>query len=464
MNSFLERVKAILPADAILTSVEERRAYGMDWTKVPGESSAVLLPRTVGEVSSILKLCTETKTEIIPSGGRTGLAGGIVARQGEVALNLQRMHQISPVDKTGLSVRVQAGAITQNVHEHCEREGLTWPIDLAAKGTSTIGGNLATNAGGVRVIRYGMARKWVTSLQAVTMNGEILEINRGLEKNNTGYDLVSLLVGSEGTLAVITEATLKLVRVPNHIRTFLFSVEDIEKADALFLRARKGPFEIQALEFFSEACSAAVEKVLHRKSKLSVKGKFSILLDAETEGHPQAKEALEEWLSKLVEEKIVLDGLLAQTSEERKYVWSLREGITESLQQLAPVKKFDVAVPVNQMVSFMNEVEQLFREKQYRMDLYLFGHYGDGSPHLNLLKREGTSLEDFQTEYTRLEKDLFPLFKRFGGSISAEHGVGILKRHWVTYSRSKEELRLFRAIKKAFDPLNLLNPGKILEE
>lgn len=463
MNDFQEKIKKILPPDSILSSLEDRKVYGTDWTKLPGESSLVLLPRTVQEVAAILKLCTETKTQVIPSGGRTGLAGGVVAKHGEVSLSLTRLNKISSLDKTGLTVKAQAGAITQNVHEFCEKEGLTWPIDLAAKGTSTIGGNLATNAGGVRVIRYGMARRWVTSVQAVTMSGEIIEVNYGLEKNNTGYDLVSLLVGSEGTLAVITEATLKLVRVPKNISTFLFSVKDVESIEKLFLKARSGPFEIQALEFFSEECALMVEQVLHRSTKLATQGKFFVLLDAQIESHPDAQNALDEWLSEVVEEGLVLDGLLAHTSEARKNVWAVREGITESLQHAAPVKKFDVAVPVNKMVPFLRDVEKLFAKEKYKLDLYLFGHYGDGSPHLNLRKPEKISMEEFLLEFNRLEKDLFPVFKSYNGSISAEHGVGILKKHWVTYSRSLEELRLFKAIKTAFDPLNLLNPGKILD-
>lgn len=463
MTLFEEKIKKILPADSILTSVEDRKTFGMDWTKIPGEASLVLLPRSVEEVSQILKTCSETKTKVIPSGGRTGLAGGIVAKNQEVSLSLTRLNRISPVDKTGLTVRVQAGATTQSVHEWCEKEGLTWPIDLAAKGTSTIGGNLATNAGGVRVIRYGMTRRWVTSVQAVTMNGDVIDINQGLEKNNTGYDLINLLIGSEGTLAVITEVTLKLVRVPKDIRTFYFALESVEKIDSLFLRARSGPFEIQALEFFSHACLEKVETALKRKSKLQAKGKFYLVLDAEIESHAEAQNRLDTWLTQLLEEGIVLDGLLAQTSEERKSVWGLREGITESLQKTAPVKKFDVAVPVSQMVSFLNEVEAVFKKNQYQMDLYLFGHYGDGSPHLNLLKPQTLSMEVFQQEYLRLEQDLFPLFKKYHGSISAEHGVGILKKHWVTYSRSKQELQLFQGIKSVFDPENLLNPGKLID-
>lgn len=461
MTQFLEKIKKILPPDSILTGVEDRKAFGSDWTKVPGESSVVLLPRTVEEISQVLKICTETKTKIIPSGGRTGLAGGVVAQKGEVALSLTRLNKISQLDKTGLTVKVQSGATTQSVHEFCEPEGLTWPIDLAAKGTSTIGGNLSTNAGGVRVIRYGMTRKWVSSIEAVTMSGEIIRVNQGLEKNNTGYDLVNLLIGSEGTLAVITEATLKLVKVPKNIKTFLFSVKDFESIDALFLRARSGPFEIQAFEFFSDKCSKAVEQVLKRKPRLTNRGKFSVLLDVEVEA--QGGEALDTWLSKIVEDGIVEDGLLTQTSEERKEVWGLREGITESLAHLSPVKKMDVAVPVKDMVRFLNEATKTIIENEYALELYLFGHYGDGSPHLNLLQKEGTSIEEFHKEYLRLEKDLFPLFKRYKGSVSAEHGVGILKKNWVTYSRSPEELRIFKGIKSVFDPLGLLNPGKVID-
>ena len=463
MNSLETDLRSFLSPDSLMTSKEDCIVYGMDWTKVPGSVQAVVLPRTTDEVVNILKTCSKHRTAVIPSGGRTGLAGGVVGSGREVALSLNRMGILHPVDKLGFTVRVQAGATTQSVHEHCEREGLTWPIDLAAKGTSTIGGNLGTNAGGLRVIRYGMARKWVSALQAVTITGEVLELNRGLEKNNTGYDLMQMIVGSEGTLAVITEATLKLTRVPKNTMVLFFSLADTGKLGQLFSKSRQGPFTILACEFFSHACLNAVESALGLKSRLTVRGDFYMILEIEVEDHPSAKDAVDGFLRTIIDDGIILDGMLAQSSSDQGQIWEIREGITESLQKTAPVKKFDVAVPVAVMCAFLDDIQALVKKGNYDFDLYLFGHFGDGSPHLNLLKRPSTSLETFQSEYKRFNDALFPLLMRHHGSVSAEHGIGLLKKDWVTYSRTPEELRLFKLIKAAFDPEGLLNPGKVID-
>lgn len=463
MSTLKSELEKILSKDSILSDDEDLIAFGMDWTKVPGKASLVVLPKTTQEVAAILKLCTKHNQKVIPSGGRTGLAGGAVAKNGELVLSLSRMQQIYETDLVGRTLRVQAGATTQAVHEHTAKEGLTWPIDLAAKGTSEIGGNLSTNAGGVRVIRYGMTRKWVSSLQVVTPKGEVLEINKGLEKNNTGYDLIQLFIGAEGTLGVITEATLKLARLPEKIIVFFFSVDSFAKIHSLLEKARKGPFEIVAFEFFSSACLKAVETQLGRKSKLQTPSNYYVLMEIETAKAKECVDRIDNWLEEVLSSEIVEDGLLAGSSEEEKQVWGLREGITESLAKTSSVRKYDVAVSVKDMVSFLTEAKALFEAGKYQLDLYLFGHFGDGSPHINLLKPEGVSPSVFESEYLRFETAIYPLFKKFGGSASAEHGVGLLKKNWVTYSRSETELELFRSIKKAFDPKLILNPGKLID-
>lgn len=455
-KNFVKALTKIVGHEYVSTDSEELSAYGTDWTKIPGKPFAVARPATTKEVAAILKLCSKTRIGVVPSGGRTGLAGGAVAGKGQLALSLNRMNRIDAVDAVGNTLRVQAGATTQSVHEHCAPAGLTWPIDLASKGTSTVGGNLSTNAGGLRVIRYGMARKWVTGLQAVTMNGEILDLNRDLEKNNTGYDLVQCLVGSEGTLAVITEATLKLTRLSTISTVLLFSVNDVTSILSLFEEARRGPFQIGAFEFFSKPCLRAVQAKLGRKSPFLHESEFYVLMEIEPQGDT------ENWLSKILDLGIIEDGLLAQSSQQRDDFWALREGITESLSKTAKLKKYDVSVAVRALPKFLLEVQELFSAGNFHIDLYLFGHMGDGSPHLNLLKPQDIDDKMFERDCARAEKALFELLKKIGGSVSAEHGVGLLKKHWLKFSRTKEELRLFRAIKDAFDPKGLLNPGKIL--
>ena len=459
---FLSELKATLPADALLDQLEDRRAFGSDWTKTDGTASVVVLPRSTQEVAAILSVCHRHRVEVVPSGGRTGLAGGAVAARGELVMSLSRMSCMDPVDTAARSVRVQAGVVTELLHEHCAKQGFTWPIDLASKGTSQIGGNLSTNAGGVRVIRYGMARKWVTGLQCVTMQGDILELGRGLEKNNAGYDLIQLIVGSEGTLAVITEATLKLSRLPvsGNVKVLFFSVVSMEVVLKVLEQVRSGPFEVTAFEYFSAKCLASVGEKLGRHSRLSVPGAYYVLAEIEAVD----SRAVDEWLEKTSGLGLFLDGLVANSSEECKQVWGLREGITESLQLTSAVRKYDVSVRVSSVPNFLGEVEDLVSQNGWSIDLYFFGHLGDGSPHLNLLKPKGASDSKFSKDCAAFEQGLYRLLKDAGGSVSAEHGVGILKRNWLAYTRSPAELAIFRGIKQAFDPLGLLNPGKVIPE
>ena len=460
---FIEKLRGIVGPSHVLTSEEERLQYGRDWTRTPGMAGAVVLPKSTQEVSAVLKLCTEFKIPVIPSGGRTGLAGAITATERDLALNLSRLNRIDPVDTLGRTVRVQAGVTTQALHEHCEKEGLTWPIDLAAKGTSEIGGNLSTNAGGVRVIRYGMARRWVSAIQAVLISGEIIELNQGLEKNNTGYDLLQLLIGSEGTLAVITEATLKLCPPPIHSRVFLFSIRDYESLNYVYEKVRSAPFTLTSFEFFSDKCLKQVESKLGRRCKLEKRGALLALIDVEVGPYSQEKDKMDQWLSDLLDSGRIEDGLAADSSSDQTEAWGLREGITESLQVSGLVRKYDLCVPVKLCADFLKEAEALYSKIQIQSELFVFGHYGDGSPHLNFLNSKGLSPEEFHSEINRFEKALYPLLKTFHGSVSAEHGVGVLKKNWVVYSRTPAELSLYQAIKRAFDPNGLLNPGKIID-
>src|SRR5690606_7949999 len=249
------------PADFLTEDAAELQTYGIDRTRVYDPApAAVALPRTTDEVARFVRLCRDAGVALVPSGGRTGLAAGAVATRGEIVLSLARMSRIGPVDPMARTVRVQAGAITQAVHEACAAHGLTWPIDLASKGSSHIGGNIATNAGGVRVIRYGHARHWVLGLQVVIADGTVLELNGALEKNNTGVDLRQLFIGAEGTLGVVTEATLKLAPLPGETHVLLFAVDDIRAVLSVFEAARAAPFTLMAYEMFTDRCMARLRR------------------------------------------------------------------------------------------------------------------------------------------------------------------------------------------------------------
>ena len=432
--------------------------YGRDWTRVvPPAPSAIAFPKSVEEVSRLLAICNEEHVSIVPSGGRTGLAGGAVAANGEVVLSLSRMRKMDPIDENGATVRVDAGAVTQAVHEHCAPLNLTWPVDFASKGSSTIGGNIATNAGGVKVIRYGLTRNWVLGLQVVTAKGDVLEIGGALEKNNTGLDLRQLFIGSEGTLGVITGATLKLTRLPTRTNVMLFAVNDIASVLALFREARRGPFTLAAYEFFSDKCFERLKRHRTVSSPLSAPSPYYALVEAEDAGD------LDPWVEKVFAEDLATDGTLAQHTAQARALWELREGISESLSATGLPHKNDVALPIAALDAFCAELDAVFARRWPDFEICLFGHVGDGNLHINTMKPEAMERTDFFARTKEADRDLFALVQKHHGSISAEHGIGLLKKPYLSFSRSEAEIAMMRAVKNALDPNGILNPGKILE-
>jgi FAD/FMN-containing dehydrogenase len=455
-TSAVQWVLGRLDASLVSTDAGDLTAYGCDWTRVfPVRPSAVVRPRSTEEVSAVLRLCHEAQVPVVPSGGRTGLAGGAVASHGEIVLSLERLRALGPVDTLGQTVTVGAGAVTAAVHEHAAAQGLLYPIELASKGSCQIGGNIGTNAGGVRVIRYGHTRNWVLGLTVVLADGTVLDLNRCLEKNNTGADLRQLFIGSEGTLGVVTEATLKLCRPPRSAHVLLAAVGDIAAVLRFFKESRQGPFTLSAFECFSHAC---LERVMAHKqvgAPLGLERPFYVLMEVEGE-----LERLEDWLGSMLTQGLVADGTLSQDGTQARRLWTYRESISESLASAFPHKN-DLALPVHALAAFYTDFERLLAERYPGWTVCIFGHIGDGNLHLNALKPAAWSIEDFVTHTRRADDDVFALVQRHGGSISAEHGIGLLKKPYLHYSRNPAEIVALRALKHALDPLEILNPGKI---
>lgn len=459
-DAFLREVRQALPEDLLTTEPSELEEYGHDWTRVfPPAPCAVAFPRSTREVATLLGLCQRHRVAVVPSGGRTGLAGGAMATRGELVLSLRRMNRMEEVDLLGSTVVVEAGAVTEAVHQHCRPHGLTWPVDFASKGSSTVGGNIATNAGGVKVIRYGLTRQWVLGLEVVTASGQVLSLNGALEKNNTGLDLRQLFIGSEGTLGVITRATLKLAPLPGRQDVMLLAVPDIAAVLALFRDWRRAPFLLAAYEFFTDKCLARLMR--HRKVRAPFDAQSPCYVLVETEGADP--EALESYLGTLFERGLVTDGTMAQGPSQAKELWDYREGISESLSGTGLPHKNDVALPVAKLEAFCAELTEVFAARYPSFEIALFGHIGDGNLHINVMKPEGMEKAEFFRHTHEADHTMFELVRRHGGSISAEHGIGLLKRDFLRYSRSPEELAMQRAVKHALDPDNLLNPGKIFE-
>ena len=456
----LARFAPHFPADFFSDDPSDLAEYGRDWTKVYAPAPSVIaLPRTTDEVARLMRLCNEANVAVVPSGGRTGLAGGAVAKDGEIVLSLARMRRMDAVDLLGATVRVQAGAITEAVHQHCAPHGLTWPVDFASKGSSQVGGNIATNAGGVKVIRYGLTRQWVLGLQVVTPQGEVLELNGALEKNNTGLDLRQLFIGSEGILGVITEATLKLTRLPKSQSVLMFAVTDVAAVLRLFRDTRRAPFTLAAYEFFTDRCLARVQR--HRKVRSPFADAHPCYVLVELEDADE--EALEGWVQSLFEQELILDGTLAQNSTQAAELWALREGISESLSATGLPHKNDIALPVAALESFCAELDAVFAKNYPDWEIALFGHIGDGNLHVNVMKPDALDKAAFLARTSGADHVMFELVKKHQGSISAEHGIGLLKKPYLGYSRSEAELAMLRAVKRTLDPNNVLNPGKIID-
>lgn len=446
---------------------EDLEKYGKDWSGVLTPSpSAIAFPRSTSEVSVLLKECLRLRIPVVPSGGRTGLSGGAVAARGELVLSLEKMNRIGKADLRSLTLDVQAGAVTEAVHEAVKTDGLTWPVDFASKGSSQIGGNLSTNAGGVRVIRYGLTRNWVLGLTVVKMDGEILRLNGALEKNNTGIDLRQVFIGSEGTLGVITEAVLKLARLPDEAKTHVlfFALRDFSAVLGLFAEARKAAFTLSAFECLSARCLEVVLESGLRTPFLtkSSAGKSPESVYALLEIEEDRPGELETWLESALLLNGVVDAVGPQSPAERSSLWALRERVAEVILGRGETHQQDLSVPLVSLGSFFNDIEARYAIAYPEFEVFIFGHIGDGNLHIFIQKPKDLSASEFHQRCAESDTMLFELCQKFQGSVSAEHGIGLLKRPALHYSRSAADLALCRGLKAVFDPENLLNPGKMI--
>lgn len=436
-------------------------SFGLDRTKtyIP-EYQILVFPETTEDVAAIIDYANKNKISVVPSGGRTGYAGGAVAKNSEIVISLNKMNRVIDADPFLGSITVQAGMITKTLHKEAEERGFYYPVDFAATGSSHIGGNIATNAGGVRVVRYGLVRDWVLGLTVVTGNGEILRFNGEILKNNTGYDLKHLFIGSEGTLGVITECTLKLTSPPKDIRVILVAVPDFKSILEIFKKTHESPLPLLAFEFFTEFCLEKVKEHLGVPSPFSDQSPYYVLMEYEVSGEND-EEKLFGILETITNEELIGDGSIAQNSRQNETFWKYREGISESLSLHNTVHKNDISLPLRNMEAFIQEMEALLNSKYPGFQIALFGHVGDGNLHLNILMPEGMEKEEFFVKCKSVDPDMFHLIQKYHGSISAEHGIGLLKKDFLGFSRSQTEIDTMKAIKKIFDPNGILNPGKL---
>jgi FAD/FMN-containing dehydrogenase len=451
---------ALVGAAAVSQDPSDLQHWGRDWTRVHEPRPwAICWPRDTAEVAAVLRWCHANRVAVVPSGGRTGLAGGAVAAAGELVLSLDRLRDLAPVDAVGRTVQVGAGVPNQLLQDHCAPHGLWWPVDLAAKGSATIGGNLATNAGGLRVVRYGHARKWLLGLEAVTAAGEVISGLRALPKDNCGPDLGQLLVGSEGTLAVITAAVLQLTALPGPTAVALMACADATAVLGVLASVRHARLDLHAFEMFSDLCLTHVLRHTGLPAPLGTRQPLYALVEVGLEAGGQ--QALEHWLETAMADGMAVDGALAGDRREAARLWAYRERITESLQEFSP-RKNDVSVPVARLPQLLAELDRWLAQSRPGWEVALFGHVGDGNVHLNALRPRDMPMAEFQAACDEADGQLYEIVARMGGSVSAEHGIGLIKRRWLPLVRSPQEIDTLRAIKRAMDPQGLLNPGKLL--
>ena len=481
---FIAQLRAELGDEGVITTGEDLQYYGSDrcrggWPVAPG---AIARPTSIEQVEAIARLCSEHEIAIVPSGGRTGLTGAATATAGELVVSLERMAKVLEVDVPGRLLRCQAGATVEAIQLAADEVGLAYPVDFAAKGSAQIGGSIATNAGGVKVIRHGLTRERVAGLEVVLADGRRLSLGGKLVKNNTGYDLRQLFIGSEGTLGLIVEATLSLTQPPAGHVVALCSLRDDAAVLELFTRLRQQrSLTLSAFECFDRGCIEAV--VAHRgvdqAGPLAELGPMQVLVEVEVaaselaadddadegaaEADPTASpsfDGLVELLADAQDEGLILDATLAQTEAQARELWAWREDISESLHPHTP-HKADVAVPVTRVVEFVGRWREAVSTALPEIPARCFGHVGDGNLHLNLLRPEGMALEPFLDRCHEFDPVLYDLVEAFEGSVSAEHGIGLLKRDYLDRTRSEAEIAAMRSIKAIFDPKGILNPGKV---
>lgn len=456
----LDSLQAVAPTLRLKTDPADLEHYGRDWTRRWAPAPlAIALPASIEEVQAIVRWANAQRVALVPSGGRTGLSGGAVAADGELVVSLERMNRVTGFDAVDRTLTVQAGIALEAVHNAARERGLAYPVDFASRGSCSIGGTIATNAGGIRVIRYGNTREWIGGLKLVTGSGELLDLNRGLLKNSSGYDLRQLAIGSEGTLGIVVEATLRLTDPPPPTSVMLLGLPSFEVLMQVFSALRERLL-LEAFEFFTDR---ALQHVLAHGAQAPFDQSHPYYVLAEFAAGDDAQQArVMEAFEFCTERGWVRDGVISQSDAQAAQLWRLREGITESIAGYAPYKN-DVSVRVSAMPAFLAEAQALLAGEYPQFEVVWFGHIGDGNLHIGVLRPDGFDAADFVAQCERVTGLLAATLEKHGGSISAEHGIGLAKKDYLLSTRSAAEIEAMRGIKRALDPNGIMNPGKIFD-
>ncbi len=469
--TLLNELQSLLGADHVLTG-PDAAPFLLDWRRrYQGSALAVVRPGSTEEVAAVVRACARHGVPLVPQGGNTGLCGAATPDESgkAVVLSTARLNRVRDIDIDNDTITVEAGCVLQAVQDAAESKGRLFPLSLAAEGSCTIGGNLATNAGGTQVLRYGNTRDLTLGLEVVTAEGEIWHGLRGLRKDNTGYDLRDLYVGSEGTLGIITAATLKLYPLPVATCTALLALRSIDDAVELLSRARAGfGASLTGYELMAGDCLHLVTE-LFPQQRLPFDGEsaqspwYALLELSDSESEAHARERFESVLGQAIEDGVATDAAIAASVAQSKALWHLRESIPLAEAETGKSVKHDVSIPISRIADFVHLTNARLQAGFPGIRNVIFGHLGDGNLHYNVARGPGLSQDELLALQPRIYDMVHASVQDHDGSISAEHGIGQLKRDELPRYKSPIELALMKRIKRALDPQGLFNPGKVLQ-
>jgi len=458
MSKFIEELRQLLGPQGLLVGDQVSEKYSVDWTyENPCTPEIVCRPASVVELSEVLKLCHAAGQAIVTQGGMTGLAGGATPQPGELAVSLDRLVGIEEIDLESMTITALAGTPLEVLQDAAKEAGNLLALDLGARGSCSIGGNIATNAGGNQVIRYGMARAQVLGLEAVLADGTVITSLNKMLKNNSGFDLKHLFIGSEGCLGIISRVVLRLQPLTNSVQTALCGLDNFTDVLALLRTTRTGlPGGASSFELM---WASYVEYLDEHFPKLANpvdrKCAYYVLLEYQGTDEAQDYERFENMLADALEQGVVQDAVIAQSERERTSLWDIRDGIAEILPRFEHRANFDVSLPIKDMEAYVQEViEQLNLSYSEATSLF-FGHIGDSNLHLLVDAASDKERDDIYNL-------VYKITGNYGGAVTAEHGIGTLKRKYLQYSRSSDEIALMHTLKNALDPSNILNRGRVI--
>ena len=451
-----------------VTDLDLAERYLTDWPRdTQGKARVILRPRTAEEVADIVRICASAAIPIVPQGGHTGLVAGAVpsADGTEVVVSLERLNRIREVDAANFSMTVEAGCILANLHAVAAEHERLFPLSLGAQGSCQIGGNVATNAGGINVLRYGMTRNLVLGIEAVLPDGQIWNGLRKLHKNNTGYDLKQLFIGSEGTLGIVTAVSLRLFPKPTQVETAFLAVENAAAAVALYGLARRDLSDLlSAFELIGHfGLELAQEATPDLRHPLESKSSHYVLMEASASGLVDLAALMQRFLEGAMEAGHVLDGTVAANSTQAGALWRIREDLVEGQARRGRHLRTDVSVPISDIASFLAKTDAALAATEPRAIPVAYGHIGDGNLHYNVLPPAGMAEDDKPAFLKRCEQVVYAALPEFGGSISAEHGIGRAKRDSYLKGLAPAEKALTEGMKRVFDPQGIMSPGRLFE-